>query len=158
MGGTDDPSNLVEVSVIQHVMFHWCEYQRTGNELDLLAYRMLSGKDSNSEEARIKAIKIVAGTPQRSEQARQASLRRWENEEERRRQSERTAKTWEDRRKKRRFTPEDVAVIRSERFTIDELSEMFSAPRSTIKTVRQGTTYGDLPMGNVKLRKYKKHK
>ena len=136
--------------------FHWCEYQRTGSELDLLAYRMLSGKDTSAEEARIKAIKIVAGTPERSEAARQASLRRWKNEEERQRQSERTARTWEERRKKRKFTPEDVAVIRSEKFTIDELVEMFSANRNTIKGVRQGTTYADLPMGNVKVRRYNK--
>ena len=27
MGGTDDPENLVEVTVTQHAMFHFCNYQ-----------------------------------------------------------------------------------------------------------------------------------
>jgi hypothetical protein len=157
-GGSDDPSNLVEVTLNQHIMFHWCEWNRTGNHMDQIAYRMLSGKDDSKEQARLNAIQVRKGTALRSEQARQASLRRWKNDEERKRQSERTSKTWIERRKKRRFTPEDVAVIRSEVYTIDELADMFSAPRNTIKTVRQGVTYGDLPMGNVKLRKYNKHK
>ena len=157
-GGSDDPSNLVEVTINQHIMFHWCEWNRTGSEMDEIAYRMLSGKDNDKEQARLDAIQARKGTALRSEQARQASLRRWKNEEERKRQSERTANTWKERRKKRRFSPEDVAVIRSEKYTIDELAEMFSAPRNTIKTVRQGVTYGDLSMGNVKLHRYKKHK
>lgn len=42
-GGNDDPSNLVEVTINQHIMFHWCEYQRLGLKEDLIAYKFLSG-------------------------------------------------------------------------------------------------------------------
>ena len=137
-------------------MFHWCEWKRTGNEMDHIAYRMLSGKDNCKEHARLAAIQSRKGTELRSEQARQAALKRWKNDNEKKRQSERISNTWNERRKKRRFTPEDVAIIRSEKYTIDELAKMFTAPKNSIKTVRQGVTYSDLPMGNVKIRKYKK--
>jgi hypothetical protein len=43
-GGTDNPYNLVEVSITQHAMFHWCEWQRTGNEFDKIAWKCLSGQ------------------------------------------------------------------------------------------------------------------
>ena len=43
MGGTDEPTNLVEVTVTQHAMFHYCNYQLWGNEEDRLAWRGLSG-------------------------------------------------------------------------------------------------------------------
>jgi general stress protein YciG len=43
MGGTDDPENLVEVSVTQHAMFHFCNYQLWGNGEDRLAWRGLAG-------------------------------------------------------------------------------------------------------------------
>ncbi len=44
-GGSDEPSNIVEVSVNQHIMFHFCEYQLHGNIRDKVAYKGLSGCD-----------------------------------------------------------------------------------------------------------------
>lgn len=56
-GGTDDPKNLTPlISVIRHSMFHWCEWHRTGNELDRIAWKTLSGLITK-EESRILATK-----------------------------------------------------------------------------------------------------
>jgi hypothetical protein len=49
MGGSNDASNLVEVTVTQHAMFHFCNYQLWGNEEDRLAWLGLS-KISTKEE------------------------------------------------------------------------------------------------------------
>lgn len=49
MGGTNDPTNLVEVTVTQHAMFHFCNYQLWGNAEDYVAYRGLSGLVNEEE-------------------------------------------------------------------------------------------------------------
>ena len=41
-GGSDDPSNLVEVTVTQHAMFHYCEYQLHGQWEDKCAWMLLA--------------------------------------------------------------------------------------------------------------------
>jgi hypothetical protein len=51
MGGPDTPENLVEVTVTQHAMFHFCNYQLWGNEEDRLAWRGLSGQITPDEIA-----------------------------------------------------------------------------------------------------------
>lgn len=51
MGGPDTPENLVEVTVTQHAMFHFCNYQLWGNEEDRLAWRGLSGLITTDEVA-----------------------------------------------------------------------------------------------------------
>lgn len=43
MGGSNSKDNLVEVTVTQHAMFHFCNYQLWGNEEDKLAWVGLSG-------------------------------------------------------------------------------------------------------------------
>jgi hypothetical protein len=56
-GGGDFEENLTPpIPVVRHAMFHWCEWQRTGNEFDRIAWRSLSGL-INKEEARILATK-----------------------------------------------------------------------------------------------------
>lgn len=42
-GGSDDPSNLVDLTVTQHAMWHFAEWQRKGREEDRLAWKGLSG-------------------------------------------------------------------------------------------------------------------
>lgn len=42
-GGTNKPENLVEVTIIQHAMYHYCNYQLWGNLEDYVAWRGLSG-------------------------------------------------------------------------------------------------------------------
>jgi hypothetical protein len=48
-GGSDDPSNLVEVSVVQHAMWHFCNYQLWGEPEDRLAWRALAGSVGKEE-------------------------------------------------------------------------------------------------------------
>ena len=43
MGGTDEPENLVTVTVTQHAMFHFCNFQLWGNMEDSIAWRGLAG-------------------------------------------------------------------------------------------------------------------
>jgi hypothetical protein len=51
MGGSNEPENLVEVTVTQHAMFHFCNYQLWGNWEDRLAWRGLSGQITPDEIA-----------------------------------------------------------------------------------------------------------
>ena len=44
MGGTNDKDNLVEVSITQHAMFHYCNYRLWGNDEDKFAWLGLSGQ------------------------------------------------------------------------------------------------------------------
>lgn len=56
-GGEDSEKNLTPpIPVVRHAMFHWCEWQRTGNEFDRIAWRSLSGLIA-VEESRILANK-----------------------------------------------------------------------------------------------------
>ena len=41
--GSDDPSNIVELTVTQHAMWHFAEWQRKGNKEDFLAWKGLTG-------------------------------------------------------------------------------------------------------------------
>ena len=59
-GGTDDPSNLVEVTVTQHAMFHYCNWRLWGEKYDWLAWRGLTGEIGKEElvrQARIEGLK-----------------------------------------------------------------------------------------------------
>jgi hypothetical protein len=49
MGGTDGEENLVEVTIAQHAMFHYCNYQMWNNMEDYVAWRGLSGQISEAE-------------------------------------------------------------------------------------------------------------
>jgi len=49
MGGSDDPNNLVEVTLTQHAMFHYCNWQLWGNLEDKIAWRAISGQISIEE-------------------------------------------------------------------------------------------------------------
>ena len=48
-GGSDAPENLVEVSITQHAMYHYCNYQLWNNVEDYVAWRGLSGQISEQE-------------------------------------------------------------------------------------------------------------
>ncbi|QIN96745.1 homing endonuclease [Synechococcus phage S-N03] len=48
-GGTDE-DGLVEVSVTQHAMFHYCEWRLWGHWQDKTAWRMLAGLQESSRE------------------------------------------------------------------------------------------------------------
>jgi hypothetical protein len=78
MGGPDTPENLVEVTITQHAMFHFCNYQLWGNEEDRLAWIGLSGIVPKEEHvyqmllfAQKKAME-AARTPENIEKKKQS--------------------------------------------------------------------------------------
>jgi hypothetical protein len=58
MGGTDDPSNLIQLTVEEHAEAHRKLYEEHGNEYDRIAWQCLSGQ-INSMEATIQATKLA---------------------------------------------------------------------------------------------------
>jgi hypothetical protein len=62
-GGTDDSTNIVELTPTQHAMWHWAEWQRKQNYLDFCAYKMILGDVKNPEfrHARAKAFGHIGG-------------------------------------------------------------------------------------------------
>lgn len=56
MGGSDDAENLIELTVEAHAEAHKKLYEEHGNELDLIAYRGLSGQITMSEAKRLAQI------------------------------------------------------------------------------------------------------
>lgn len=49
MGGTDDPKNLIEVTIEQHAFLHKQLWEDLGHKEDYIAWRMLSGSINVSE-------------------------------------------------------------------------------------------------------------
>lgn len=58
MGGTDDSSNLVEVTVEQHALLHKQLWEDLGHQEDHIAWRCLSGQITNQEAIR-EAVKLA---------------------------------------------------------------------------------------------------
>jgi hypothetical protein len=56
-GGSDDSFNLIELTVTQHAMWHFAEWQRKGNWQDKLAWKLISGSADADFE-----YKSAAGT------------------------------------------------------------------------------------------------
>lgn len=74
-GGTDDPSNLIEVTVEEHAQIHHNLWMLEGREQDKIAWLALS-KQIGKEEARIAACKAVVSQPEVREKCRQSALKR----------------------------------------------------------------------------------
>lgn len=53
MGGTDDPSNIVELTIEEHADVHRLLYEQYGKLQDKIAWLMLSGKTAEGEELRM---------------------------------------------------------------------------------------------------------
>ena len=68
MGGSDDPSNLVKLTVEEHARAHLELYEKHGDERDLVAHRMLLGQIDRAE-----AIKIVQKLPKTEKWKKQKS-------------------------------------------------------------------------------------
>jgi hypothetical protein len=73
MGGTDDPSNLIELSVEEHAEAHKKLYEEHGNELDKIAYEALSGMIGQEEV--IKKVLSESGKNMWSEEDRERMSR-----------------------------------------------------------------------------------
>ena len=74
MGGSNDPSNLIEVSVEEHAELHFHLYLTYGKYADWVAYHMLSGRGVDSEDYRIRlAREALKGVPLEEEHKRKLS-------------------------------------------------------------------------------------
>ena len=60
MGGTDEPSNLIELSVEEHALTHLALYNKFGKKEDLGAYHLLS--KGYWDEETVKIRNSIAGT------------------------------------------------------------------------------------------------
>jgi hypothetical protein len=77
MGGSDDPSNLVRLTVPEHAEAHRVLFETFGKKEDEIAYRMLKGLISVEEARRLATIesnKNRVFTPEIRENYRQAQL------------------------------------------------------------------------------------
>ena len=79
MGGSDDPSNLVELTVEEHAEAHKKLYEQYGHWQDKIAWQALAGQiglDDAIQEARGAANRGKKRTPEQIERIRQAAILR----------------------------------------------------------------------------------
>ena len=78
MGGTDDPSNLIEVTAEEHANLHLALYLEHGKREDWVAYHAISGhigkEEIIRERARLGARHPATRTPEANEKRRQSLL------------------------------------------------------------------------------------
>ena len=67
-GGSDDPSNLISLTIVQHAMWHFADWQLTKTTENFIAWRSLAGKITKEQaifEAQSmggrKAVKLLQG-------------------------------------------------------------------------------------------------
>jgi len=53
MGGSNDPSNIISLTILEHAEAHRLLWEQHKNKQDLWAWKMLSGKTDEGEEVRI---------------------------------------------------------------------------------------------------------
>lgn len=70
MGGSDDPSNLIELTIEEHADAHRKLYEKYGYHQDMIAWKALSGQITNSEAARL-AISLRDTSYMQTEEYRQ---------------------------------------------------------------------------------------
>jgi hypothetical protein len=79
MGGIDDPSNLIELTVEEHAEAHRLLYEHHGNWQDYCAWQALSGRIGQEEILRLKqgmANKGKKRTPKQIENIKEAARKR----------------------------------------------------------------------------------
>jgi hypothetical protein len=79
MGGSDDPSNLVELTVEEHAEAHKKLFEQHGHWQDKIAWQALAGQiglDDAIQEARGAANRGKKRTPEQIERIRQAAILR----------------------------------------------------------------------------------
>ena len=133
MGGTDDPDNLIELTVEEHAEAHLKLYEEHGNKQDLIAYQTLSGqigqdeamfearsiggkkKMSEESKAKLRASckarterQRADGTLERANKKRSESLKG-------RKKSKEHLENWSKSRKGHKHSPETIAKIRAAR-------------------------------------------
>jgi len=81
LGGTDDPSNLIELTVEEHAEAHRLLYEQHGNWQDYCAWQALSGRIGQEEILRMKQGMANKGKKRTDEQRaryKEAALKREE--------------------------------------------------------------------------------
>jgi hypothetical protein len=134
LGGTDDPSNLIELTVEDHAEAHRKLYELHGNWQDYCAWQALSGRIGKEQILRMKqgmANKGRKKTPEEIENIRQGALKRVERQradgtlekanQKRSRAMKGKKKTpeaidnWKKSRKGYKHSPETIAKIKEKR-------------------------------------------
>lgn len=72
-GGSDDSDNLVELTPEEHAEAHHKLYEDTGNELDYIAWKALTGQIGR-KEARVAALRAVCKTEEHRNKLRKPKL------------------------------------------------------------------------------------
>ena len=67
-GGTDDPSNLVKLTIEEHAQAHLDLYEKNGDERDLLAYKFLLGQIDKQD-----LIKVLQKLPKTDQHKKKIS-------------------------------------------------------------------------------------
>lgn len=75
-GGSDDTSNLIELTVKEHAEAHLQLFNQHGNELDLIAYKALSGLIDKEEARRLAVSVSLKGVPKTKEHREKLSIAR----------------------------------------------------------------------------------
>ena len=75
MGGTDDPSNLIELTVEEHANAHRILYEQYGKKEDFVAYHMLSGQSLLDTDFR-KAYCSLGGKKQGTKNAKSRHIQK----------------------------------------------------------------------------------
>ena len=78
MGGTDDPDNLIELTVEEHAEAHRKLYEEHGRWQDKLAWKALSGQVSSAEISQI--ARKEAMKERWTEEAREEQRQKWTGE------------------------------------------------------------------------------
>lgn len=59
-GGTNDPSNLIRLTISGHSFAHWCLWMKFGRLQDKMAWLMLAGKTEEGELALHEMLREIA--------------------------------------------------------------------------------------------------
>ena len=134
MGGTDDPNNLIELTVEEHAEAHRILYEEHGKWEDYCAWQALSGRLGQEEILRMKqgmANKGKKRTPEQIERMKEAARKRVERQRtdgtmERankkrseallgKKKSKEAIDNWRESRSGYKHSPETIAKIKAAR-------------------------------------------
>lgn len=76
MGGTDDKSNLIELTVEEHAAAHKNLWEKHNNWQDYIAWKSLSGQITVDEARRLSVSFALKGKPKSKEQKEKMSISR----------------------------------------------------------------------------------